>query len=638
MCGIAGSFGSFPARLAADMARMLSHRGPDGVGEWSDPSERVFLAHRRLAIIDLSSRGAQPMMDSTGSAVITFNGEIYNYRELRHDLEHDGFRFFSDCDTEVILNLYIRDGLQCLQGLKGDFAFALWDKRARTLLLARDGLGVKPLYYTRTSRGLVFASELKALTIVSDLDKAINPVAVMDHLGLSYSPSPRTMFKTVHKLEPGHAISLGWSGEKSWQFYELPYRQEIVPMRKEAAVEELRSRLQSAVSGQMVADVKVGAFLSGGLDSGSLAYYARDKTGGVPLDCFTIGFKENSQQMDGGGEDLPFARNVAEHLGVPLHTVWVDSAIVFDFRRMVYHLDEPECDPAALNVWHICKLAAGQGIKVLLSGTGADDIFTGYRRHAALRLERVWKWLPRPVRGEMRRLTQMLPSNSAIGRRLSKAFRFADSEAVDRLIGYYVWLEESWIREILSEDLLDELGIVRLGDSFRRALSTMPHDLDPINQMLYLDSKFFLPDHNLNYVDKMSMAAGVEVRVPYLDLDLVAFAARLPVDFKQRGQVGKWILREAMNGLLPANVINRPKTGFGVPFRHWARWRLSALLREVLCQDSAHKHYLFNVEGIKRLMKLNEAGHVDASYPLFAVACIAEWCRQFADGNLGDFD
>ena len=427
MCGIAGFFGTFEPELLARMGSMIAHRGPDDVGEWHEPAAGVGFVQRRLSIIDLSPRGKQPMFYTptggafTDAALVTrlrdplavvFNGEVYNYRELRVELEGKGCRFTTTGDTEVLLAAYAVWGDDCLKKFNGMFAFALWDSARRRLVLARDAMGVKPFYLARTPRGLLFASELKALLCAKDLDRGLDPVALKHYVSYLYSPAPRTILSAVRKLDPGSVLVLGAGGaEKTWRFAEPPFTQPVRAINETDACEQLRHLLGQAVERQMVADVPVGAFLSGGLDSSSLVALARQHAAGGRIDCFTIGFRHGSAYKEGVVEDLPYAERVAQHLGQPLHTIWVGSEMAQGFERMIWQLDEPLADPAALNVLYICRLARQHGMKVLLSGAGGDDIFTGYRRHYALQQERWWGWLPKPARRALRGLSEMLPQS-----------------------------------------------------------------------------------------------------------------------------------------------------------------------------------------------------------------------------------
>jgi asparagine synthase (glutamine-hydrolysing) len=631
MCGIAGFSGTFDRALLERMGQALTHRGPDDSGTWLDKEHGIGLAHRRLSIIDLSERGKQPMLDATRSVAIAYNGEIYNFRELRKELVSDGFAFNSHTDTEVILNLYLRDGAKCLEQLNGIFAFALWDTRDNTLLLARDGLGVKPLYFSETSEGILFASELKALLQHPGLDRTIDLRAVHDHLLYLWCTSPRTMLRSVRKLRPGHAM-LVRDGQraKEWAFYDLPYDQEPLDWPEFDAIVQVRKQLNRAVERQLVSDVQVGAFLSGGVDSSSVVAMAQRKMGTKRVQCFTIGFPDPEAQIEGVEEDLPYARRVASHLGVDLHTIWVGPEMIQQIPRMLFHLDEPQADLAPINALFITRLAREHGIKVLLSGAGGDDIFTGYRRHYAQTLEPYWSWTPGAFRGAMRQMGESMHTTTELKRRISKALRYADLEGDARLQSYFQWIPPSDLESVLSGDARAELGECEM-DLVVQALEELPSRIPPLNRMLYLEGKFFLADHNLNYVDKVSMANGVEVRVPFLDRDLVGLACRLPIHYKQRGRVGKWVLRKAMEPYLPKEVIHRKKTGFGAPLRLWLRRDLRPFVEEVLSDRALRDRGLFDPAGVARLRRRHDEQRIDAAYCIFSMMCIELWCRMFLD-------
>lgn len=632
MCGIVGFLGSFERKLLEAMSVSISHRGPDDDGVWCDHDHGVGFAHRRLSIIDLSPAGHQPMWDVARRAVIAYNGELYNYRELRDGLVRDGFRFNSTSDTEVILNLYLRDGVHCLERLNGIFAFALWDAEKCKLLLARDGLGVKPLYYARTPNGIVFASEIKALMQVPELDTELDTSALLYYVSYLYAPYPHTPLKAVRKLEPGHAAWVSLRGiEKEWQFYRLPYDQPISEMPVDEAAEQLRDYLDQAVRRQMVADVQVGAFLSGGLDSSAVVAFARKYVSNGNLECFTIGFKDTTTATEGMTDDLPYAIKMAAHLGVHLNVVEVGADMAVRFEEMIWHLDEPQADPAPLNALYICELARQNGIKVLLSGAGGDDIFSGYRRHFALMQEKYWDWLPKSGRRALRVLSSILPVDTAAGRRLSKAFHYADETPQRRLSSYFLWIDPEWLQKLAGERLRDEALSLDPLAPMLRILNELPAGTPPLNQMLALDASYFLTDHNLNYTDKMSMAAGVEVRVPFLDPDLVAFATRLPPKLKQRGATGKWIFKKAMEPLLPRDVIYRPKAGFGAPLRRWLQQDLREYVEELLSENTLRNRGLFDPKAVKELVTLDRCGKLDAAYPIFSLICIELWMQLFID-------
>jgi len=631
MCGIAGFSGRYDEALLERMNAAIAHRGPDDSGTLMIPDKGIGFTHRRLSIIDLSSRGRQPMTDVTGTVSIVYNGEIYNYRELRRELIQDGYRFRSDSDTEVLLNLYLRDGDKMMSRLDGIFAFALYDSRDDSLLVVRDGVGVKPLYYAETSKGVLFASEIKALLQEPSIDRTLDGRTIYNHLIFLWSPSPLTMLRAVHKLEPGHALRIRHGRvEKRWRYYDLPLDQELLDWPAEDAIVQVRKYLTRAVERQLVSDVPVGAFLSGGLDSSSVVALAQRAMGNKRLQCFTIGFRDPGALAEGMAEDLPYAQRVAKHLEVDLHVVTVGPEMVDELQNMVFHLDEPQADPAPINALFISRLAREHGIKVLLSGAGGDDIFTGYRRHYALMQERYWTWLPGRVRSVMRLAASNLRPRGELRRRVAKAFRYADLERDERIAAYFHWIAPSELEPVLGPQLREELR--RAGPSpVLEALAGLPADLPPLNRMLYLEGKFFLADHNLNYVDKVSMASGVEVRVPLLDRELMALAGRLPLHYKQRGRVGKWVLRRAMEPYLPREVLHRGKTGFGAPLREWMRQDLQPLVDELLSERSVSSRGIFDVQGVREMIRRDRARLADASYTLFSMMCIELWCRMFVD-------
>jgi asparagine synthase (glutamine-hydrolysing) len=633
VCGIAGFVGDWDQELLERMNAAIAHRGPDDAGVFWEPRAEIGLAHRRLSIIDLSPRGHQPMWDATETAVIVYNGELYNYRELRKGLLADGFQFNSDSDTEVLLNLYLRDGEEMLSELNGIFSFAIWDTRSESLLVVRDGLGVKPLYYTETPSGFLFASEMKALLQAPEVDRSLDPRAIHQHLVYLWCPSPHTVLKNVQKLPPGYALVVkDRKVVRRWRHYDVPYEGEIEDMDEQDAIEAVRQSIETAVERQMVADVPVGSFLSGGLDSSAVVHFARQFAKDGALECFTIGFRDDLSRQEGMTEDLPYARQVAEHLGVNLHTIWVGPEMIEELPTMLYHLDEPQADLAPINALFISRLAREHGVKVLLSGAGGDDIFSGYRRHYALLQERYWRWLPRSARSALRRFASGVSNpQGGASRRFAKAFAYADMEGTDRLASYFYWISPERMKPLYAREVFEELRANRSMDALNASLYSLPEGVPELNKMLYLETKFFLADHNLNYTDKMSMASGVEVRVPLLDPDLVGLAARLPLKYKMRGTTTKWILRKAVEGALPRNVLQRPKTGFGAPLRPWLRGELRPIVDDVLSAETLRKRGLFQPEAVTELVEADRAGRVDASYTLFSLMCLELWCRMFVD-------
>lgn len=625
MCGIAGFIGDFQPSLLGKMQAAIAHRGPDDGGKIFFPESGVGLAHTRLSIIDLSPRGRQPMWDTRQQACITFNGEIYNYRELKNGLLADGYTFNSDSDTEVILNLYLRDGADFLPKLNGIFAFAIWDSRNSTLLIVRDGMGVKPLYIARSPLGLLFASEIKALLHEPSVSRDIDLEAVQQYITYLYAPAPFTPLKSVRKLEAGQAlwINARTGQEKTWIFYDIPYDQKIMPLGETEAISDVRRAIDLAVERQMVSDVPVGAFLSGGVDSSAIVASAR-KHAKIP--CFTISNDVSGDTDEGRTSDLPYARKVAEHLGVSLEVVDVSPDMWRDFAQMIFHVDEPSPDLAALNVYYISKRARDMGIKVLLSGAGGDDIFSGYKRHYALMQEHRFANWPQGVKKAVGMASHLLPASIPQARRAAKFAQYLHLEGDARIASYFYWLNPARVQKLFRADIMPHPGRV-----MEEALARLPAGTPALNKMLYLDSKFFLSDHNLNYTDKMSMAAGVEVRVPFLDPDLVSLAARLPINLKQQDKEGKYILKRSLENVLPRDIIYRKKAGFGVPLRSWMKGPLRDIVDAALSPRALGKRGIFNVDEVQNLLAADRAGKIDASYPLFALVALECWMQIFID-------
>lgn len=630
MCGIIGAWGEPGAARVREASRLQAHRGPDDTGHFLDAQAQVALSHVRLSIQDLSPLGHQPMCSEDQSVVLVYNGEIYNFQELRSELETAGVRFRGHSDTEVLLALYLRDGLAMLSRLNGIFAFAIWDQRSQEMLVARDALGVKPLYYAEFSAGFAFASEIKALLPLLGPERALDPDALHRYMSFLWCPGEGTPLLGVRKLLPGEAMVLR-AGHvvRRWQWFRLPVFGPMQGDMDEAtAIRGTLDALRTAVHRQLVADVPVGAFLSGGLDSSAIVALAREKV--ADIRCFTI--ESSGGTEEGYADDLPYARRVAKHLGVRLDIVHIDSArMAADLERMVYQLDEPLADPAALNVLYISQLARDNGIKVLLSGAGGDDLFTGYRRHMALGYERLWSGLPAGMLRAAEQFTAGLDQSRPLFRRLGKLFSGAGLRGDARIANYFVWTRESQLQSLYSPAFKATLSAQAATQPMLDFLAPLQESTPALERMLALEQRFFLADHNLIYTDKMSMAAGVEVRVPFLDLDLLAFASRIPARFKQRGAVGKWVLKRAMEPYLPHDVIYRPKTGFGAPLRRWMRHELRELLGDVLSVDSLRRRGIFDPAAVQRLIQQNDTGQIDASYTLLSLLCIEIWCRRFVD-------
>lgn len=632
MCGIAGFTGFREDGLIEKMLEIMRHRGPDGSGAWTAPEFPVSLGHNRLSILDLSERGKQPMWDDTGRYCITYNGEIYNYKELRRSLESRGYRFRSDTDTEVLLYLFRDRGTACLRELKGIWAFALWDTKEKILCLSRDPLGIKPLYYVFQDNKFLFSSEIKGLLCWKGLSKEVDEQALLETLIYLWTPGPRTLLRYVRKLLPGQMLTVR-AGEAPLLSDEV----EIKPRKKFVCTDEIeilelvRTQLQRSVQSQLVSDVPVGAFLSGGLDSSTVVTIA-EREGRRISHCYTINYADG-RNWEGMVNDLSYARRVASHLGVPCLEIPLEDTILGRVREMIWHLDEPQADLAPLNVLLIAEAARRQGDYVLLSGAGGDDIFSGYRRHLALMSERWWDWLPPVLRTGLCHLSERLHSSNPSFRRFKRMFQYADRSREERLVCYFTWVPKSYVLQLFRNDLRQRLADHDPLQVMQESLETHASQMDDLNKMLFLDTRFFLADHNLNYTDKMGMARGIEIRVPLLDIDLVRLAFAIPGNLKQKGLTGKYIFKRAMEPFLPEEVIYRPKTGFVAPVREWMLGPLYDQIRSILSREAIERRGWFSFPAIERLFQELQENHQDLHYLLLSIYMIEEWARLFLDGE-----
>jgi asparagine synthase (glutamine-hydrolysing) len=655
MCGITGYQGNFDEALLQAMTDAVAHRGPDGKGGVilrDALSPPTALGHTRLAIIDLSAAGKQPMTvapDPGGGMrtglTLTFNGEIYNYRELRTELSAAGHHFQTATDSEVLLHLYERDGLEMLGRLNGMFAFAIHDAREAgrppgvergALFIARDPLGVKPLYYAQNQRGFLFASEIKALLCEKSLARTIDPLALHEMLAYLWTPAPRTILAGVRKLSPGTALIVHRGRvRRSWSYFRIPYDGTLDTRPAAEVAAELRERVATAVTRQLVADVPVGAFLSGGLDSSAIVAMMRRARPGERIHCFCAA--SGVKRADGFQSDLPYARRVAQLFELDLHEINVEPGVINRLEEMVALLDEPQADPAPINALLISERARAMGIPVLLSGAGGDDILGGYRRLWALSFERYWGWLPRPARWVLQALAGAASDGAAFGqgnatlRRLTKMFAYAAEDPDRRLVSYFWWSSGKLRRSLYTDEFAEAVARCDEAHTLLESLRALPRDTEAVQRMLHLETRHFLADHNLNYTDRAGMASGVEIRVPLLDVDLVRFAAHIPAELKQRGRVGKAVFKQAMEPLLPREVIYRSKVGFGAPLRRWLRHELRAKVDETLSEEAIRRRGFFHPRSVRRLIELDRSGRVSAGYTIFALMCFELWCRHFID-------
>jgi asparagine synthase (glutamine-hydrolysing) len=641
MCGIAGLVGGHVAGLAARMNALQGHRGPDGRGVFEDAPGEVALGHVRLAILDLTSAAAQPMTTADGRFTLVFNGEIYNYRALRDALASQGERFVSTGDTEVLLKGLAREGERFLPKLNGMFSFAFWDARDRELLLARDPIGVKPLYYAEPAPGMVlFASEIKALFAYPGLSRRPNFEALVQHLSFCYATGDETALDGVRRLPPGSLLRWRSRTRKAEisRYWRAPFSRDGSADRS-AATEQLKGLLQASAQRQLISDVPVGAFFSGGLDStltAALALRAGAKNG---FTAYTITYPSSENVLDQAEEDGPYARRAAQTLGIPLHEREIKPDVAGLWPELIYHLDEPIADPAAIACYLLAKLAREEGTPVLLSGQGADELFAGYPRYRAMAASAWADRTPRWIRKGMAGVGRLLPGAregklGATSRRVKRVLNAIDEDADRRFLSYCASSSDDSVLSILSPEFLDRLQGRRPGD--RCAERMNEQDLKGADRWLDRDLSVYLPNHNLLYTDKMTMAVGLEARVPLLDLDLVDRVVRYPVDWKISGGVTKSILRDAARKVVPDEVIDRPKAGFGAPYRKWLRHDLAPLWEDLTSEAAVRRRGWFDPKGLREARELSQTGKQDLYMIQWAVLTIELWARHFLDNNPAD--
>jgi asparagine synthase (glutamine-hydrolysing) len=630
MCGIAGYIGLRAPDLLRAMADRMAHRGPDGEGYWTDDNRTVGLAHRRLAIIDPSEAAAQPLASCGGRYEVVFNGEIYNFRILGKRLRQCGYAFNARSDTAVLGPLYDLYGTAMLPMLNGIFAFALWDRQEEELLVARDAFGIKPLYYTELpGGGIAFASELKALVLVPGLDTQLSCKALSDYLTYLWSPGERTLFRSIRKLPPGTLIRASGKRIEVARWYEPRSRPVVTTrhVRTGELISQLNHLMDQVVCDQCMSDVPIGAFLSGGIDS-SAVVASMVATGHTPRRTYCIGFDGKGLAEEGFDDDLTHAREVAKFLDVELTPIIVGAPGGDDFERLVYALDEPQADPAGLYVAAISAAARADGIKVLLGGAGGDDIFSGYRRHklAAVRA-RLPAVLGRHLCGTP--LTSMAIGIGPLKRRIDKLVYTLDGDDETFLVRSFEFSPRSAALECLTRDVIRELQEDET--DWLEAAIERSRGLPLVERMLKAEQYGFLPDHNLNYTDKASMAHGIEVRVPLLDQRLVDFASRVPWQLKTGLTREKWIFRQAVAGRVPRSVLSRKKTGFGGPVRLWIAGHLRSMVEDIIHSRSFRERGLFDTRQVSRILEDTVSGRRDGAYLVLAITLVELWMRAFKD-------
>jgi len=629
MCGICGKFefergASVSPALIRSMIETIRHRGPDDAG--IHVSSQVGLGHARLSIIDLSS-GHQPLSNEDGTVWIVFNGEIYNYRELRAFLLSKGHVFKTQTDTEVIVHLYEELGPGCVERLRGMFAFALWDENAKTLFLARDRVGIKPLYYSLNQTSIVFASEIKAILADPEIRRELAPQVIDRFLTFLYVPGEDTLLQGIHKLAPGHSLIVKNGKAEVRQYWDLKFSKPDNPLRLEDAGKRLSALLAETVELHMIADVPVGVLLSGGVDSTAVLSYAAERTD-KEISSYTVGFSEATV-----ADERPYANLAAAAFGSRHHDTTISAADFAAFLpRYVWHMEEPVCEPPAVALYYVSKLAR-QDVKVLLSGEGGDEAFAGYPNYRSIawmeRLKRILPALNGTLSSGLSRINSLIHSS-----RVAKYAPLVEATFPD----YYYSRTSTPYRysgnglgELYTADFLGSLDRDRTVEPVRKLFAAV-QDECVLDQMLYIDTKTWLPDDLLIKADKMTMANSLELRVPLLDHELLEFAAALPSNYKLNGFALKYIWKKALAGRIPEPILKRSKAGFPVPYEMWIRNDFRGEIRDVLTDRKTLQRGYFQKRTVESLLAANHERGV-YSKEIFSLVTLELWHRIFLDGD-----
>jgi asparagine synthase (glutamine-hydrolysing) len=580
------------------------------------------------------------MCNEDGTVWVAYNGETYNFAELRGELLDDGHQFKSHTDTEVLVHLYEKYGADMVKRLNGMFAFAIWDTKTQELLIFRDRMGIKPMYYTKVGGRLYFASEIKALLACEEIAIEIDRNSLCQYLAYLYVPNPDSMFKGISKLPPGHRLR--WrNGEIQVDCYwDLSYG-DYFHDSEETLAERFRELLVAATRRQLISDVPVGFFLSGGLDSSALVACAAH-AGESSLKCYSIAYKEEYGRTEQCTDDAQFAQLVANHFGAKFHKIVVDPDVVSLLPKVVWHLDDPVADPAAIATYLISQ-AAAPDVTVLLSGQGADEVLGGYRAHRAHKIAAWLRLMPQNIRevtvpALLKRIS--VHKDGLIGispglllaacRYSDKVLRTAGMEPPEQYAALRSYLLDEDVRRLLSAESNAATTEWSYRNTFLKLFGKVAGE-DYLNQMLYADAKTFLPDLNLAYSDKLSMACSIEVRVPFLDNEVVEFLQRVPPSLKIHGYAQKYLLRKAMDGVLPKEVLRRRKAAFGLPIRAWLRNELRDILTDMLSEDRVRRRGLFDATAVTQMIRDNETGERDYTLQLWGLLTLELWHQAFVD-------
>ncbi|MEE8415690.1 MAG: asparagine synthase (glutamine-hydrolyzing) [Desulfobacterales bacterium] len=623
MCGIAGLLhlkgGTVDAGLIHKMCDVITHRGPDDQGYFIE--ENIALGMRRLSIIDLGA-GHQPIYNEDKSVVVVFNGEIYNYKELRKDLENRSHRFYSHSDTEVIVHLYEEHGEKCIDHLRGMFAVALWDKKKRRLLLVRDRVGQKPLYYTIAKDTLYFGSEIKQLIISDEVERELNFESLDTYFSVGYVPGPETLFRNIGSLSPGHYMKVENGVHSIHKYWDINYSEKLETFREAEIIEKLQELITEAVRLRLVSDVPLGAFLSGGMDS-STVVGIMSKISNSSVKTFSVGFPP------GKFDESPYARRVAKHFQTDHYEYTMEKLSTDLLEHLVWHHDEPVGDSSCIPLFLLSRLAK-QHVTVALSGEGADELFAGYHQYPLERLGQYYDLLPKSAKHIIYKFVKALPLSNKFSRPLH-GFWAAKQDPSYRSVCWMGVFNEEEKKKLFNP----AAGFI--SDRPYSAFSSYWHNTTANNYLekaLYVDEKIYLPDDLLMKVDKMAMANSLEVRSPFLDHKLIEFVAQIPERMKLRGSIGKYVLKQAVKQIVPEEIIQRRKHGFNVPIQTWLTGWLEEYARDILSESNLRQQGIINPEYVHDLWSSMRGNTYNYDRRIWLLLMFQIWYGIFIERNI----
>jgi len=618
------------SHVLKEMTNVITHRGPDSDGYFytNTGKSTVGLGHRRLSIIDLSERADQPIGNEDNSIIIVFNGEIYNYRQLTDELKDKGHLFKSDSDTEVVVHLYEEFAEHCVNKLDGMFAFALWDRKTKRLFLTRDRMGIKPLFYSLKGNNIYFASEIKSLLLIDEISRLIDYKALDYYFTFGYIPGGRTIFKDIKKLQPASSLIFENNEIKITNYWSVKYLPKYSYSEKEIE-ERLISLFENAVKRHLISDVPLGSFLSGGLDS-SIIVALMSRIGSSRVNTFSLGFSS------GGKDELEYAATVADYYKTNHREFKVAPEMTQILPKLLWHLDEPFFDNSIIPTYYLSKLAR-DNVKVVLSGDGGDEVFGGYEWTRRNQYQIAYRVLPSSIRkGFAKCCIGNLELQNEYGNNWkSKTKRFLHDLNGNLEEGFRrrTSVSDAFRQTLYSDKLKDELaGFSAI--NYQSRLFNRASVQDQREKMLHVDALSFLPDDCLFKVDRMSMAHGLEVRVPFLDRELVEFSAKLPFEYKIRGLTSKYILKKTFAPFLPKKILKQRKQGFTIPISAWLRGELATMAEDVLLSDRLAKRNLFKKDQIEWMLENHKTGKQDLGHRLWSLFVFEIWARLYLDEKI----